>query len=121
MIGSVTGADSRFQFVQLLAAQVQNQDPIDPVKQETFIGQLSQFSMLEGIEKMNNSFESLLHNQELAQGMDLVGKRVQYLDSLSGNVVTGFAQQAFVADGQLHVIVSGKDVSLSQIMGVVAE
>jgi flagellar basal-body rod modification protein FlgD len=40
----VTGKD---QFLQLMVAQLKNQDPINPVKNEDFLAQLASFSSLE--------------------------------------------------------------------------
>ena len=34
-------------FLKLFTTQLQNQDPLDPVKNEAFIAQLAQFSTLE--------------------------------------------------------------------------
>ena len=44
-----TGAASvsKDEFLQLLVAQLKNQDPMDPVKNEDFLAQLATFSSLE--------------------------------------------------------------------------
>jgi flagellar basal-body rod modification protein FlgD len=55
----VTGKD---QFLQLMVAQLKNQDPINPVKNEDFLAQLASFSSLEqlvsikqGVDKLANT------------------------------------------------------------------
>ena len=52
-LAAVSSAELQDQFLTLLVTQLQNQDPIEPVKQENFIAQLAQFSTVEGIEKLN--------------------------------------------------------------------
>ena len=42
--GQAVGKD---EFLQLLVAQLKNQDPMDPVKNEDFLAQLATFSSLE--------------------------------------------------------------------------
>ena len=108
------------EFLTLLTIQLQNQDPIDPVKQEEFIGQLSQFSMLEGVESLNASFESMLKLQEISQGLDLVGKQVDYLDTESGEIKTGRIDELFVDQGVVNLMVNGLPVSVDLIAGVKA-
>ena len=66
---------SQSQFFQLLTAQLQNQDPLNPVSSTDFTSQLSQLSMLTGIQQLNTSFQQMLQIQQLSQGAALVGKR----------------------------------------------
>ncbi|MDU0220587.1 flagellar hook assembly protein FlgD, partial [Escherichia coli] len=48
------------EFLNLLVAQLNNQNPLEPQGNGEFIAQLAQFSSLEGIEKLNKSMESML-------------------------------------------------------------
>ncbi|MBT3966506.1 MAG: flagellar biosynthesis protein FlgJ, partial [Gammaproteobacteria bacterium] len=42
-------------FLKLMVAQVQNQDPFAPMENGDFIGQMAQFSSVDGINSMNDS------------------------------------------------------------------
>ena len=76
---TTTSADvSRGQFLKLLVAQLQAQDPLEPVKDQEFTAQLAQFSTLEGIEKLNANFGDMLALQQVTQGAGLLGKNVTY-------------------------------------------
>jgi len=44
----------RSAFLKLLTTQLQNQNPLDPMKNEAFVAQLAQFSQLEGITNSNS-------------------------------------------------------------------
>ena len=46
-------------FLQLLMAQVQNQDPLNPTDSTQFVGQLVQFSSLEQLLGINQGVQSL--------------------------------------------------------------
>ena len=114
-------------FLNLLTVQLQNQDPIDPVKQEDFISQLSQFSMLEGIESLNTSFETLsnsydegLRSQQISQGIGLVGKEAEFVNAESGERETGRVEQLFTDQGPLALLINGQRVSLSLVSGIKA-
>ena len=67
-------------FLQLMIAQLQNQDPLSPAKNEDFIAQLAQFSSVEGIQNINNSMEELassFRSSQALQASSLVGRQVQ--------------------------------------------
>lgn len=108
------------EFLTLLTIQLQNQDPINPVKQEDFISQLSQFSMLEGVEELNTSFSSMLKLQEISQGVNLVGKQVDYLEIESGEFKSGKVDEFLVDDGQIKLMIGGRSISVDLISSVKA-
>ncbi len=67
------------QFLELLVAQMNNQDPLSPQENGEFIAQLAQFSTVEGIENMNTSMEALLSGYQSSQALQassLVGRTV---------------------------------------------
>ncbi len=45
-------------FLRLLTLQLQNQDPLDPVKNEDFVAQLAQFSSLEQLTSINDTLST---------------------------------------------------------------
>jgi flagellar basal-body rod modification protein FlgD len=67
------------QFLELMTAQLQNQDPFKPMESGDFLGQIAQFSTVEGIGDLNDAFsglsQSLVSNQAL-QAANLVGREV---------------------------------------------
>lgn len=67
------------EFLSLLVAQLNNQDPLSPQDNGAFIAQLAQFSQVEGIEKLNTSMESMLSGSQSSQALQassLVGRKV---------------------------------------------
>ena len=67
------------EFLQLMTAQLQNQDPMKPMESGDFLTQIAQFSTVEGVGDLNESFaalsQSLVSNQAL-QAANLVGRSV---------------------------------------------
>ncbi len=105
-------------YLSLLTIQLQNQDPLDPVAQEDFTAQLAQFSQLEGIENLNGSFQSMLQLQEISQGLDLVGKTVDYLDLNTDELKTGKVDEFFVEGGIVNLVIDGNPITVDLISGV---
>ncbi|RJG09874.1 flagellar hook assembly protein FlgD [Pseudomonas cavernicola] len=67
------------EFLNLLVAQLNNQDPLAPQENGAFIAQLAQFSQVEGIEKLNTSMGSLVSGYQSSQALQassLVGRKV---------------------------------------------
>lgn len=91
-------------FLRLLTVQLQNQDPMDPVKNENFVAQLSQFSSLEQLTQINEAVTGDSDNQALGgvqqaiesnTAVSLIGREVEipteditYLGE--GNVRVGY-------------------------------
>lgn len=54
-------------FLQLLVAQIQNQDPMNPTDSIQFVGQLVSFSQLEQLLSINQNMQSLVKDASGAQ------------------------------------------------------
>lgn len=108
------------EFLQLLTAQLRNQDPMSPVDQQEFLGQLSQFSMLSGVEQLNTSFGDMLKLQQLTNGASLVGKQVEYTYDDSGATRTGAVEGVQVKDGEVQLKVGDDLVPLGSIIEIQA-
>ena len=66
-------------FLQLLVAQMKNQDPFDPVKNEDMVAQMATFSNVAGISEMNKTLKDMASRLETAnasQAISYVGKTV---------------------------------------------
>lgn len=71
------GAEDR--FLKLLVAQMQNQDPLDPMDNAQVTSQMAQIQSVNGIEKLNRSVEGLgsqFAQMSALQGAALVGRDV---------------------------------------------
>lgn len=67
------------EFLELLVAQLNNQDPMSPQENGEFIAQLAQFSTVEGIEKMNSTIDAMassFQSSQALQASSLVGRTV---------------------------------------------
>jgi len=67
------------EFLELLVAQLNNQNPLEPQSNGDFIAQLAQFSTVEGVEKLNGSMQTILSGYQSSQALQassLVGRKV---------------------------------------------
>ncbi len=74
------------QFLELLVAQMQNQNPLEPMEGTEYMTQLAQFSSLEQLTQVNQGLGVIAEGQAgmiSGQAVDLIGKDVTY----SGNAL----------------------------------
>lgn len=115
--GAVGGIASD-QFLQLLIAQLQNQDPLDPVSDKDFLAQLASLTTVQSLDGLNASFAQMLKLTQLTQGADLIGKTVQFTPTGGGDPVTGKVDSVTTQNGQFLLTIGSAQVSLDQIQSV---
>ena len=128
---SSKSAMSTTDFLELLAAQMTNQDVMNPMEDTEFISQMAQFTALQATEDLSNiSSSQLKETQALSQltymqyGAALVGKTVLVATT---DEAGQYAQQKGVVDSvsfgseTYTVSVNGKKYNLSSIMEVLAQ
>ena len=96
-------------FIELLVAQVKNQDPSKPMDSSEFMSQLAQFSVVSGVEDLNTSFESLslnLTSNQSMQAAGLVGREV-LVPGGEGVLVAGSGMS-----GQIILPAQANDINL---------
>src|SRR4051812_43579989 len=86
-VGAAAGM-GKDDFMKLLVAQLQNQDPMKPMDDKEFITQLAQFTSLEASQKMTAQIEELNGSAMLTQAATLIGKQIS-AKLETGQTVTG--------------------------------
>lgn len=109
-------------FMQLLVAQMKNQDPMSPVDNQEYIAQLAQFSSLEEMQGVNENLVALAMLQEgnallgqLTNSSALIGKQVVYMDPETSEPATGTVEAVKLAEGAVSLLVDGKEISLASV------
>jgi flagellar basal-body rod modification protein FlgD len=101
---SAGGQQSR--FLSLLVAQMQNQDPLNPMDNAQLTTQLAQISAVDGIERLNATMASLIGQfggMQTLQGAALAGRDVL----VAGNALrleNGAATAGFQLDGPVEQV-----------------
>lgn len=108
-------------FLKLLMAQMQHQDPMSPMSGTDFTAQLAQFSSLQGIQQLNTNISSMLLLQGLTQGANLIGKNVTYAKPGSNATAHGAVSSVSMdGTGSVQLVIGGTGVALSQVRGIAA-
>ena len=106
---STTANMGKDEFLKILVAQLQNQDPTEPMKDTDFIAQMAQFSSLEQMQQLNAGFG-------YTQAYSLLGKTVtSTITGSDGNqsVVSGVVSGVTTVSSQPYLVVNGNLVPMS--------
>ena len=148
-MSSVTPVDSadniRMDYLQLLTAQLANQNPLDPMDNDQMTQQLTMLSQLEQAEKTNKSLETMITNQEfvgketllqlqelstnlgtvtaysqIVNSSSLIGKEIEYYkldedNELTDEKLTGTVDSVTIKDGVINLNVGDQKILLGQI------
>jgi len=105
-------------FLQLLVAQLQNQNPLEPVSNVEFISQVATFSMLEQITALNQSLSGFAEFAMLGQLSGMIGKEVTIIPDGAGNEITGIVSAVTFTGGEPRIIVDGASYSPNDIISI---
>ena len=72
-----TGNDLQNTFMQLLVAQLKNQDPLNPMDNSQMTSQLAQINTVNGIQQLNTTMSSMLTQNATTQASSMIGRTVQ--------------------------------------------
>jgi len=95
-------------FLKLFVTQLQHQDPMNPMTDQDFMGQMASFSTLEQVSNLAASNAKLASGAALDQAVGLIGRRVTYTDT-AGEARTGVVERVSTQDGQPALRVDGVD------------
>lgn len=96
-------------FLQLLIAQLENQDPLKPMESTEYVAQLATFSQVEQTIKTNENLDSLLVQTRVSQAEALVG---QTITSQDGTVSGEIRSVHIHSDGSVAVLTDGRELPL---------
>ena len=108
-------------FLKLLMAQLQNQDPLKPMDDSQMIAQMAQFSALESMQNLTSVIQQSSNMQTVIQAGALIGKYIQAVDvdgSTTTGAVTGVTFESNNGMETPTLLVNGKDVDYSTIRQV---
>ena len=108
---SSTGVDYNT-FLQLLIAEMKNQDPTNPMDTSQYMSQFAQLSSVEQAMQTNTKLDSLLSSQALSQADGLIGKTVSFTDSTGATFSGKVASISINSDGSIATLENGTKVAV---------
>lgn len=102
-------------FLKLLITQLTNQDPTSPMEDTQFISQMAQFSSLEQMTNMNESFNKMASMINSSQAASTLGRTVE-IDI--GDTTTQGVVEATSFGANPQVMVNGMYYDMAKIKAI---
>lgn len=102
-------------FFKLLMTELTHQDPFSPMESQDFVSQLTQFSSLEQLSRLNNTLTSLGEIFLLSQATQFIGYRVEAESPLTGEIIEGIVKEVLWQDKVPYLLVGDLLTPLSWI------
>lgn len=100
------------EFAKLLVAQIQNQDPEEPVDMTQIISQNAQFTSSLATVRLANQ---MVHYEQIATSFRSIGKIAEYVDPGTGGFEAGVIDGVDYATTPPSLIINGKAISMDSI------
>ena len=102
-------------FLKLLITQLSNQDPTNPMENTEFIAQMAQFSSLEQMTNMNESFAKMASMINSSQAANTIGKTVEI--NVGDTTINGIVEATTMGQNP-QVLVNGMYYDLNKINAI---
>ena len=94
-------------FLQLMVAQLQAQNPLEPTSDTQYVSELAQFSQLEQTTNLAQSNGEQVGAARTAQAVQLIGHKVSYTDPSTGGTVQGTVESVEITSSGAALTVEG--------------
>src|SRR5688572_16222053 len=114
-------------FIKMMITQLQNQDPLEPAKNQELLAQMSQIGQLQSATALQDSLKGLVLQNNIGAASSLIGKTVEGMDA-SNETVSGLVTSIRVANDKVELeldngqtLEMGRVTSIAKANGAAAE
>lgn len=100
-------------FVKILLAELQNQNPLEPTDNSKILEQVTQINSLTSSQKLTDTLNGFALSQGLSSASSLIGKSVT--GQVGDATISGTVSKAVVESGQVFLMVGEKKLPLSSV------
>jgi flagellar basal-body rod modification protein FlgD len=91
-------------FLKLMIAELQNQDPLNPMENDQMLAQIGQMREIAASDKLTSTLDGVLLGQNIASATNLIGADIDAITD-DNQKITGTVDKVSVSDGvpKLHI------------------
>lgn len=104
-------------FMLILLAQLRNQNPLDPMQDKEWIGQVTQLNSLQELQELNTRMEAMGDSQQFMGAASLIGKTASYFDDDGGVLQAQVTGVSATSEG-ITVWMGAQCVALERIVHI---
>jgi flagellar basal-body rod modification protein FlgD len=88
-----------------------------PTDSSQFMGEMAQFSTVQGVTTMGTTMEGMSHANDVSQAIALIGKDIRY-KAIDGTIGSGTVMSTETDNGAVTLQLAAGDVVLKDVVGV---
>ncbi len=105
-------------FIKMMVTQLQQQDPMEPAKNDQLLSQMSQIGQLQSSSQLQDSLSGLVKQNSLGSAAGLIGKKIDGLDA-DNKTITGKVTSVRVDGDSVNLeLDSGQSLALSRVTSI---
>jgi len=104
-------------FLKMLIAELQDQDPTQPVSNTEILQEVSQIDNIQTNQNLSSTLTAVALEQSMSTASNLLNMNVTAVDS-SGNTVSGPVSSISIANGLATLTINGTSVPFSNITSI---
>ena len=104
-------------FIKMMVAELENQDPMNPMSNTEMLQQISQMRSITSNDRLTTSIESLSLGQALSTASSLIGKTITGVDSLKQSI-TGKVDKVTIEDGNAKLFVGSSIIDVGNVTAI---
>ena len=101
-------------FMKLLIAQLQNQDPLQPTDNEQLLNQITSMRELQSNIELESTLKSITVNQQLSSAASLLGQTVTGITD-NDVQISGTVEQIFLKNNAVYLGIDGQELPLANV------
>ena len=101
-------------FMKLLIAQLQHQDPLNPVQSHEFMAQLAQLQSTATLNELHETLEDYTRKAGLLMPVGLLGRTIEWT-AADGSVERGVVERVRFGVDKPMIMAAGQLIDISQI------
>jgi flagellar basal-body rod modification protein FlgD len=101
-------------FLQMLVAELQNQDPMNPMDNTQILQQVSQIKTIASDEKLTESIDAMQLQQNVTTANGMLGRTISGLSDDNKNI-SGKVDAVSISDGTAKLHIGDDTVSLNNV------
>lgn len=105
-------------FLKLMIAEMQNQDPTSPMDNSQILQQLSQMQSINASKQLSDTLQNVVLGQGLLSSSALIGRSVKALTD-DGQTVTGSVDKVVIEDSVPKLMVNDQKIQMKNVSEIV--
>lgn len=106
------------EFLNLMIAELQNQDPLNPMENAEILSQISQIREIGATSQLSDTLSAVLAGQNISSASALIGKKIEGVTD-DGKKVNGVVDKVSIAGGVPRLHIGTTNIALKNVAEIV--